>query len=220
MRLLTEIQDNIVCGAEVLEEGVGKKGYFIEGVFAQSEIPNRNKRIYSKSVLEGALAPFQVMIQEKRALGELGHPAGPQINLDRVSHLITKMEWAGNDVIGRAKILDTPNGKIVKNFIDEGIKIGVSTRAMGSVKINKEGVQEVQNDMQLSTTDIVADPSAPSAFVQGLYEQKEWIMVNGIWTEQDAETTRNMVLAAKGPELNEAKFKALDLFIKSFNRLV
>lgn len=217
MRLITEVFDNVVC-KQILDEATQTKSHWIEGCFGQSNVNNRNKRFYSRAVLEGAVTPYMKLIEEKRALGELGHPAGPTINLERVSHLITKLEWAGDDLIGRAKVLGTPNGQIVKNFIDEGVKIGTSSRAMGSVKINKQGIQEVQNDMQLATFDIVADPSAPKAFVQGLYEQKEWIMVNGIWTEADANTARNMVLEARsGPDLVEAKVKAFKMFLEALN---
>lgn len=214
MRLVTEIFDSITCPVQ-LDEATQKKSYFLEGVFAQSNVPNRNKRNYPYAVMESALTRFQPLIEAKRALGELGHPPGPQINLDRVSHLITELKWDGNDVRGRAKVLDTPNGLIVKNFIDEGIKLGVSTRGLGSVKVGKDGIQEVQTDYHMATIDVVADPSAPDAFVQGLYEGKEWIMVNGMWSEVDAEQARQMVKEAKsGPELEAAKVDAFKMFIE------
>lgn len=213
MRLVTEVFDNIECVQ--LDEGTGQKSHFIEGVFMQAGIANKNKRNYPRPVMESALDKFGSLIQEKRALGELGHPQGPQINLDRVSHLITKLEWNGNDVIGRAKVLNTPNGQIVKNFIDEGVKLGVSSRGLGSVKALRDGISEVQNDFQLATIDIVADPSAPNAFVEGLFEGKEWVMVNGVWTIQDAETARSMLREAKsGPELENAKVKAFSMLIE------
>jgi len=213
MRLVTEVFDDINC-VQQLDEATQKKSHFIEGVFAQAGIPNRNKRNYPYPVMEAAINKFGSLIEQKRALGELGHPQGPAINLDRVSHLITKLAFEGNNVIGKAKVLDTPNGMIVKNFIDEGVKLGVSTRGMGSVKATKIGIQEVQTDFQLATIDIVADPSAPDAFVQGLYEGKEWIMVNGVWTEIDAENARNLVLSAKsGPDLTEAKIRAFKMLI-------
>lgn len=213
MRLVTEIFEDIQC--TTLEESAGgKKSYFIEGIFMQSNVPNRNKRNYPKPVMESALNKFVPLIAEKRALGELGHPTGPQINLDRVSHLITKLEWNGNNVVGKAKVLDTPNGMIVKNFIDEGVKLGVSSRGLGSVKSLKTGIQEVQNDFHLATVDIVADPSAPEAWVQGLYEGKEWVMVNGLWTEQDAVVSRETLRNAKsGKELVEAKVRAFKILI-------
>ena len=213
MRLITEVSDNIHCAQ--LDESTGKKNYFLEGVFAQSGIPNNNKRNYPRPVMENAITKFKPLIEEKRALGELGHPVGPQINLDRVSHLITTLEWDGNNVLGKAKILDTPNGNIVKNFIDEEIKLGVSTRGMGAVKKDRNGMQEVQNGYFMATIDIVANPSAPDAWVQGLFEGKEWIMVNGLWTESQAEEVRENVIAAKsGKELTEAKINAFKMFIE------
>jgi hypothetical protein len=213
MRLVTEVFDQIECVQ--LDEGTGQKSHFIEGIFMQAGIANKNKRNYPRPVMESAMGKFDVLIKEKRALGELGHPQGPQINLDKVSHLITKLEWNGNDVIGRAKVLSTPNGQIVKNFIDEGVKLGVSSRGLGSVKALRDGISEVQNDFQLATVDIVADPSAPSAFVEGLYEGKEWVMVNGIWSVVDAETARRMMREARsGSQLEEAKVKAFSMLIE------
>jgi hypothetical protein len=212
MRLVTEVFDQIECVQ--LDEGTGQKSHFIEGVFAQAGVANKNKRNYPRAVMESALGKFNILILEKRALGELGHPQGPQINLDRVSHLITKLEWNGDDVIGRAKVLSTPNGLIVKNFIDEGVKLGVSTRGLGSVKALRDGISEVQNDFQLATVDIVADPSAPNAFVEGLYEGKEWVMVNGIWSAVDADQARRMLRESKsGRQLEEAKVKAFAMLI-------
>jgi hypothetical protein len=212
MRLVTEVFDQIECVQ--LDEGAGQKSHFIEGVFAQAGVANKNKRNYPRAVMESALGKFNTLILEKRALGELGHPQGPQINLDRVSHLITKLEWNGDDVIGRAKVLNTPNGLIVKNFIDEGVKLGVSTRGLGSVKALRDGISEVQNDFQLATVDIVADPSAPNAFVEGLYEGKEWVMVNGVWSAVDADQARKVLREAKsGRQLEEAKVKAFTMLI-------
>lgn len=212
MRLITEVYDQLSIRTEVLEEGgASKKSYFIEGVFAQSEIPNRNKRLYSKEVLGEALKPYNEMVASKRAMGELGHPATPSINLERVSHLVTQLEWSGNDVVGKAKILDTPFGKIAQNFIDEGVSIGVSTRALGQVKL-REGVSHVLPGMRMSAIDIVADPSAPDAFVQGLFEGKEWVMENGIWTAKEAEAVRDEFLEAKN--IAEAKVVA---FTKLFS---
>jgi hypothetical protein len=215
MRLVTEVFDQIQCIR--LDEGTGQKAHFIEGVFMQAGIANKNKRNYPRPVMESALGKFTMLINEKRALGELGHPSGPQINLDRVSHLITKLEWNGDDIIGRAKVLSTPNGLIVKNFIDEGVKLGVSSRGLGSVKALRDGISEVQNDFQLATVDIVADPSAPNAFVEGLYEGKEWVMVNGVWSEYDADQARRTLREAKsGRQLEEAKVKA---FAKLIDRM-
>lgn len=217
MKLLSERIETVEYKVETLNEASGnKKAYFIEGVFAQSNQKNRNGRVYPRSVMEGAMGQYGEMITTKKALGELGHPQGPQINLDRVSHLVTEMKWDGDNLVGRAKILDTPNGRIVQNFIDEGIQIGVSTRGLGTVKATKGGINEVQNDFRMAAVDIVADPSAHDAWVQGLYEGKEWVMVNGVWTQQDAETIReNLKNAAT---LKEAKVAAIGALIKGLGR--
>jgi len=173
MKLITEINES----CEVITESnaeTGKKNYFIEGIFMQGDIKNRNGRIYPSDTLEKEMTRYdEEFIQPKRALGELGHPDGPQINGDRVSHLITSMRREGNDFYGKAKILGTPMGEIVKSLLDEGIKIGVSTRGLGSVR-EKNGVMEVQGDFHLSTVDIVTDPSAPNAFVNGIMENREY----------------------------------------------
>jgi len=177
MKLITEITQELQYITEAKENG--GKSTFIEGIFMQAEQPNRNGRIYRKNILEKEVDRYQQLISEKRALGELGHPANPSINLDKVSHLITNLRFEGNDVIGRAKILDTPMGKIAKNFVEEGVRLGVSSRGLGSLKMNKEGVNEVQDDFHLATVDIVADPSAPQAFVQGIMEDASWLYVEG-----------------------------------------
>lgn len=177
MKLITETIHDVQYITEAREDG--NKSVFIEGIYMQSEKPNRNGRMYGRKILENEVNRYQTMINEKRALGELGHPPNPQINLDKVSHLITSLRFEGNDVIGRAKLLDTPMGKIAKNFIEEGVRLGVSSRGLGSLKEGKNGVMEVQNDFHLATVDIVADPSAPDAFVQGIYESAEWLYVEG-----------------------------------------
>jgi hypothetical protein len=174
MKLITEVADNYEVITEANEE-TGKKNYFIEGIFMQGNIKNRNGRIYATEILEKEMGRYnKEFIEPKRALGELGHPAGPTVNADRVSHLIVEMKRDKNDFIGKAKVLSTPMGEIVKNFIDEGVKIGVSTRGLGSVKAGKDGIMEVQNDFHLSTVDIVTDPSAPNAFVNGIMENVEY----------------------------------------------
>lgn len=174
MKLITEVADNYEVITEANEE-TGKKNYFIEGIFMQGNIKNRNGRIYATEILEKEMDRYnKEFIEPKRALGELGHPAGPTVNADRVSHLIVEMKRDKNDFIGKAKVLSTPMGEIVKNFIDEGVKIGVSTRGLGSVKAGKDGIMEVQNDFHLSTVDIVTDPSAPNAFVNGIMENVEY----------------------------------------------
>ena len=186
MNLISEYRDDSV---EVITEAKedGKKNYFIEGIFMQGDIKNRNGRIYPSATLESEMKRYQKdFIETKRALGELGHPDGPQINGDRVSHLITDMRREGNDFYGKAKILSTPMGEIVKSLLDEGVKIGVSTRGLGSVKAGRDGVMEVQKDFHLSTVDIVTDPSAPNAFVNGIMENVEYYydIASGNWRAQ------------------------------------
>ena len=182
MKLITEVNES----CEVITEAnadTGKKSYFIEGIFMQGDVKNRNGRIYPSQTLEKEMTRYQKeFIEPKRALGELGHPDGPTINGDRVSHLITSMKREGNDFYGKAKILGTPMGEIVKSLLDEGIKIGVSTRGLGSVR-EKNGIMEVQNDFHLSTVDIVTDPSAPNAFVNGIMENREYYydIASGSW---------------------------------------
>lgn len=188
MNLITEYREDSV---EVITEAKedGKKNYFIEGIFMQGDIKNRNGRIYPSATLESEMDRYnKEFIETKRALGELGHPDGPQINGDRVSHLITDMRRDGNDFYGKAKILSTPMGEIVKSLLDEGVKIGVSTRGLGSVKAGRDGVMEVQKDFHLSTVDIVTDPSAPNAFVNGIMENVEYYydIASGNWRATQA----------------------------------
>lgn len=187
MNLITEYtEDSVEVITEAKEDG--KKNYFIEGIFMQGDIKNRNGRIYPSATLENEMSRYdKEFIQTKRALGELGHPDGPQINGDRVSHLITEMKRDGNDFYGKAKILSTPMGEIVKSLLDEGVKIGVSTRGLGSVKAGRNGVMEVQKDFHLSTVDIVTDPSAPNAFVNGIMENVEYYydIASGNWKAQE-----------------------------------
>ena len=187
MNLISEYRDDSV---EVITEAKedGKKNYFIEGIFMQGDIKNRNGRIYPSATLENEMKRYSKdFIETKRALGELGHPDGPQINGDRVSHLITDMRREGNDFYGKAKILSTPMGEIVKSLLDEGVKIGVSTRGLGSVKAGRDGVMEVQKDFHLSTVDIVTDPSAPNAFANGIMENVEYYydIASGNWRAQE-----------------------------------
>jgi hypothetical protein len=186
MRLITEVLSE---DCQVLTESSedGKKSYYIEGIFMQGDIKNRNGRVYPSKILESEMKRYNTdYIKTSRALGELGHPDGPAINGDRVSHLITSMYREGNDFYGKAKILGTPMGQIVKTFIDEGVKIGVSTRGLGSVKQGVDGIMEVQNDFHLATVDIVTDPSAPKAFVNGIMENVEYYydIASGNWRAQ------------------------------------
>jgi len=182
MKLITEVNESINCFEEVLDEATGKKSMFIEGVFMQSNIKNRNGRVYPTEVLDKEVSRYnEEYVQKKRAFGELGHPQGPTINLERVSHLITTLKKEGDNYVGKAKIMDSPYGQIVKGLIGEGAQLGVSSRGMGSLKPNREGINEVQDDFYLATAgDIVADPSAPDAFVNGIMEGVEWIWDNGV----------------------------------------
>ena len=179
MKLISEhIEHDIRYLVE--EDEKGKKGHFIEGIFAQAERENRNKRIYGKQVLFGAVDKYnKEFVGEGRAVGELNHPSGPTINLDKVSHLVINLNYEGNDVVGKAKILDTPNGTIAKQLLDGGVKLGVSTRGMGSL-MNQNNVAVVKDDYILNAVDIVQDPSAPGAFVNGIMEGVEWVWNNGI----------------------------------------
>jgi len=181
------------------------KNYFIEGVFMQAETKNRNGRIYSMPILEKEVKRYSdEFISKKRAFGELGHPDGPTVNLERVSHMIEELVKVDNNFVGRAKILDTPYGKIVKNLIDEGARLGVSSRGMGSLKPGKDGIQEVQNDFYLATAaDIVADPSAPDAFVHGIMEGREWVWDNGILKEQQIQDYKDQIEKAPSKEERE-----------------
>ena len=213
MRLITEINENVVT--EAISPTIGKDGlkeYYIQGVFLQANIQNRNGRVYPFDILEKEVARYnQAYISQNRALGELGHPDGPTINMERASHLIKELFREGNNFIGKAKILDTPYGKIVKNLIDEGVKLGVSSRGMGTLKETSGGIQEVQDDFFLATAaDIVADPSAPAAFVQGLREGKEWVWDNGILIEKACEKL-NKQLARKFDE--KAMLEAFDGYL-------
>ena len=211
MKLITEHINEI----EYLTEGKGKEQY-IKGIFMQSDIKNQNGRVYPHAVLQKEVKNFNTKyVNEGRALGELGHPMGPVINLDRVSHVIKELTEDGKNFVGKAKVMDTPNGKIVKNFISEGVKLGVSSRGMGSVKQNKEGVNEVQNDFVLSTVDIVADPSAPDAFVNGIMEGKEWVWENGVIKEREIDNMRKTIANAKMRELEQKKLEVFSKFLQN-----
>ena len=186
MKLITELNENLEVITEAKEDGT--KSHFIEGIFMQGDIKNRNGRTYPSETLEKEMKRYdEEFIKPKRALGELGHPDGPTINGDRVSHLITSMRREGNDFYGKAKVLSTPMGEIVKSLLDEGVKIGVSTRGLGSVKQLKDGVMEVQKDFHLATVDIVTDPSAPNAFVNGIMENREYYydIASSSWRPQE-----------------------------------
>ncbi len=211
MKLITEHTNEI----EYLTEGKGKEQY-IKGIFMQADIKNQNGRVYPHAVLQKEVKNFNTKyVNEGRALGELGHPMGPVINLDRVSHVIKELTEDGKNFVGKAKVMDTPNGKIVKNFISEGVKLGVSSRGMGSLKTNKKGVNEVQGDFVLSTVDIVADPSAPDAFVDGIMEGKEWVWENGVIKEQDIDAMKKTIMKAKMRELEQKKLEVFTKFLQN-----
>ena len=210
MKLITEHTDDIQI---ITEEKEGKKSYFIEGVFMQSDIKNRNGRVYPTSVLVKEATRYnKEFVEANRAMGELGHPEGPQLNLDRVSHIIKEMKIDGKNIWGKAKVMDTPYGKIVKNMIDEGVKFGVSSRGVGSLKPTKDGINEVQNDFNLAAVDIVADPSAPDAFVEGVMEGKEWALENGNWKQ--IERIRETIKRTPKINLDEAKLQAFNAFLR------
>ena len=202
----------------IVEETEGKKSMFIEGVFLQGNQKNRNGRVYKTDTLAREVGRYtEQYIDAGRALGELGHPDGPTVNLDRVSHKIVSLRQEGNNFIGKAKILDTPMGKIAKNLIDEGVTLGVSSRGVGSLRETREGYKLVGEDFMLATAaDIVADPSAPDAFVQGIMEGKEWVYENGILKEHqidEAKSTIEKAVAAR--ELQEKKIELFQKFISN-----
>ena len=212
MKLICEELDNVEFVTEATKIG---KNYFIEGIFMQAETKNRNGRVYPKQILQKEVGRYtKNYIENKRAFGELGHPDGPTVNLERVSHMITELKESGNDFVGKAKIMDTPYGKIVKNLIDEGARLGVSSRGMGSLKPLYNGTQEVQKDFYLATAaDIVADPSAPKAFVEGIMEGKEWIWDNGILEEKSIARYKKNISKASSKKLEEVKIKAFNDFM-------
>ena len=216
MKLISEFNDYGVQPVIVEENENGKKDYFIEGIFMQSEIKNRNGRIYPKEVIQNEVKRYnKEFVQKDRAFGELGHPEGPTINLDKVSHLITKLEEDGNNFVGRAKILSTPNGQIVKNLIDDGAKLGVSSRGLGSLE-SKGNAQYVKDDFQLATAgDIVADPSAPEAFVEGIMEGVEWIYENGRLKAYEIDQMQKELKSARLNKLQETKLNLWKRFVES-----
>lgn len=193
MKLISEEATNVEFLTEAKKDG--GKNYFIEGIFMQANKKNRNGRIYPTEVLQKEAKRYtEEFIVKKRAFGELGHPDGPTVNLERVSHMIEELEEVDQNFMGRAKILDTPYGKIVKSLIDEGAQLGVSSRGMGSLKSGKDGISEVQGDFYLATAaDIVADPSAPDAFVAGIMEGKEWIWDNGLLKETQIQEYKDKI---------------------------
>lgn len=209
------ISEEVINAEYLIEEKNGKKEYKIRGVFLQSNVKNRNGRVYPREILVREVNRYtKEFINKNRAFGELGHPDGPTVNLERVCHMVKSLTPDGDNFIGEAKIMDTPYGKIVKGLIDEGAQLGVSSRGMGSV-VERNGVNYVKDDFYLATAaDIVADPSAPDAFVEGIMESKEWIWENGILKEKEIEAWKNQVRMARQRSLEEVKIKVFESFLK------
>ena len=215
MKLITELTEDVKYIKENI--GNGEKTYFIEGVFMQSDVKNRNGRVYPTNILKKECGRYITEYVEKgRAMGELNHPTGPTVNLDRVSHIIKDLHEDGKNIYGKAKVLDTPMGKIVKNLIDEGAQLGVSTRGMGSLR-PKNGYQEVQEDFMLAAIDIVADPSAPNAFVNGIMEGREWVFENGVWSERDREMAVKTIKTSSKRNLNSNIVKIFEDYFKKLS---
>ena len=212
MKLIKELNEEVDY---LVEENEGKKSHYIQGVFLQSEITNRNGRMYPKSVLDREVKNYnEKYIRTNRALGELGHPEGPTVNLDRVSHKITELKEDGNNFVGKAKLLDTPMGNIAKNLLGEGVKLGVSSRGMGTLK-RENGASVVGEDFMLATAaDIVSDPSAPDAFVEGIMEGKEWVWENGRLQEKDIASIKQELDHATLINIQEKKISAFETFLK------
>ena len=212
MKLMAEFIDNEL---EVITEATksGGKTFAIEGIFAQAEQKNRNGRVYPRTIMERAVGKYVAeQVNQGRAVGELNHPEGPTINLDKVSHLITSLEWKGNDVIVKASILDTPMGQIVKGLLEGGVRLGVSTRGMGSLE-QRSGTMVVKDDFILSTVDIVQDPSAPAAFVNGIMEGVEWVWNNGIIEPQVIEEMETEIKKAPRSDLYEIQAREFKNFL-------
>ena len=214
MKLIRETVENVKYLTEASENG--KKNLFIEGTFLVGDKINKNNRMYEMATLRNEVARYnEEYIKTNRALGELGHPDTPSINLERVSHKIVSLVEDGNTFYGKALILETPYGQIVKNFIDNDVSIGVSSRALGSVVTTKEGYNLVQNDLRLATAaDIVADPSAPGAFVNGIMENKEWMFVEGHFVEADFDNAKRQIQRASSKKIEEVALKLFENYLR------
>jgi hypothetical protein len=219
MKLITEYtESNVECIVEKKENG--EKNYCIEGVFAQADTKNRNGRIYPRDVMEQAVATYvDTQVSKDRAVGELNHPEGPTVNLDKVSHKVTELKIEGNNVMGRASILNTPNGMIVKGLLDGGVQLGVSTRGMGSLARQGDAMV-VKNDFVLNTVDIVQDPSAPTAFVNGIMEGVDWIWNNGILERQDIEKIETEIKKASRVDLYETQVREFKNFLSLMKKAI
>jgi hypothetical protein len=219
MKLITENLEDVQY-VITEDKKTGQKKSMIEGVFMQADQKNRNGRIYPKAVLEGAVSKYNTeQVTKGRAVGELNHPEGPTINLDKVSHRITELNWDGSNVVGKALLLDTPMGRIARGLLEGGVQLGVSSRGMGSLE-QRNGVAYVKPDFMLATVDIVQDPSAPDAFVNGIMEGVEWILQNGEWickngiaTPQDFELYETEIKRASSKQLAETQMKAFKNFL-------
>jgi hypothetical protein len=214
MKLIRETVENVKYLTEASENG--KKNLYIEGVFLVGDKINKNNRMYEMKTLRNEVSRYnEEYIKTNRALGELGHPDTPSINLERVSHKIVSLVEDGNTFYGKALILETPYGQIVKNFIDNEVSIGVSSRALGSVVTTKEGYNLVQDDLRLATAaDIVADPSAPGAFVNGIMENKEWMFVEGHFVEADFDSAKKQIQRASSKQIEEVAFKLFENYLR------
>ena len=219
MKLITEYtESNVQCLIEKKENG--EKKYIIEGVFAQADTKNRNGRIYPREVMEQAVDKYNTeQVMTKRSVGELNHPEGPTVNLDKVSHLITELKFEGSNVMGRASILNTPNGMVVKGLLDGGVQLGVSTRGMGSLARQGDAMV-VKNDFVLNTVDIVQDPSAPTAFVNGIMEGVDWIWNNGILERQDIEKIETEIKKASRVDLYETQVREFKNFLSLMKKAI
>ena len=220
MKLIREI---ILEDLQYLKEetkGNKEKNYFITGIFMQAETANRNNRVYPIEILKREVEKYnENFIKQNRALGEMTHPDNPTINLERVSHLIKELKVDGNNVIGKAKILDTPYGKIAKSLMDEGIKLGVSSRGLGSLKENGNGIKEVQEDFSLAAIDIVADPSAPEAFVESVLENCEWILESGVWKAKEVEQYKKEIKKTNSKNLEKKMLKVFNNFMSQLKKV-
>jgi hypothetical protein len=213
MKLITEFNENETLQCIVEKKDNGEKKYVIEGVFAQADKKNRNGRVYPKAIMQRAVDKYVTeQVDKGRAVGELNHPEGPTVNLDKVSHLITSLKFEGNDVVGKAQILDTPMGKIVKGLLEGGVQLGVSTRGMGSL-VNQNGAMVVKDDFILSTVDIVQDPSAPEAFVNGIMEGVDWVWNNGVLKPQVIEKMETEIKVAPRKHLYETQVREYKNFL-------
>jgi hypothetical protein len=219
MKLFTELTEDIEYISEAKEDG--SKDHYIHGIFMQAETPNRNGRIYPLSVMENAVQKYiENNINQSRAYGELGHPAGPQINLDRVSHMIVELRRDGSNFIGKARLTDTPMGNIAKGLLKSGANLGVSSRGLGSLKANKQGIMEVQDDFHIATAaDIVADPSAPNAFVKGVMENAEWVYdaSTDSWYQEKLHEARKFLKKMHMDEIEKNKIGIFESFVKSLS---